>query len=213
MSNIKYDLTTDGFWETLDNGLHTVSVVAKAIGYQDSDKAEYQFVKEPNTDMINIQLYQCTAERNRVNKIDYMTLVDSIFGVLREETSIVSPDITVEGKTLPTFNYVYIREFNRYYYVSDITAVRNNLWLLTLDVDVLMSYNTAIRQCVAYVDRNENTYNKKIVDTKLPLEQGETVQETFIDNALFNTPITNIDREGSFVIQGIGVVSAESDME
>lgn len=213
MAKIEYDLKTDDIWNTISDGLHTVAVVAKATGYQDSDRAEYRFVKEPVVDMINIQLYQCTAERNRVNKTDYMTLVGSIFGTLREETSIVSPDITVEGKTLPAFNYVYIREFNRYYYVSDITAVRNALWLLTLDVDVLMSYNIAIRQCTAYVDRNENTYNKKIIDTKLPLEEGETVQETFIDNSLFNTEIIDIDNEGSFIIQGIGVRSNESDLQ
>ena len=107
MARIEYDLKTDGFWDTLDNGIHTVSVVAKATGYQDSDKAEYSFIKEPTTDMINIQLYRCTAERNRVDKSDYMTLVGSIFGTLREEACINSPDILVDGKILPTFNSVY----------------------------------------------------------------------------------------------------------
>lgn len=209
MARIEYDLKTDGFWDTLDNGIHTVSVVAKATGYQDSDKSEYSFIKEPTTDMINIQLYRCTAERNRVNKSDYMTLVGSIFGTLREEASITSPDILVEGKILPTFNYVYIREFNRYYYVNEISSVRNLLWNIELDVDVLMTYNMAIRGCTAYVDRNENTYNKKVIDTKVPLQQGETVDEVFIPNQLFDEPPTQIGQHTSkrfgFIIQGVNV--------
>lgn len=207
MAKITFDLTTDNIWEDLSNGLHTVSVVAKAIGYEDSDKASYNFVKDPDTPMINIQLYQCTAERNRVNKTDYMKLVGSIFGVLRDEASITSPDILVEGKTLPTFNYVYIREFNRYYYVTELTSVRSNLWDIALDVDVLMTYNTAIRQCTAYVDRNENTYNKKVIDTKVPLQQGEVVDEVFIENGLFGTHIVgagqHTDGYGGFIIQGV----------
>lgn len=209
MSKITFDLKSKDIWDNLSNGLHTVSVVAQATGYEDSDKAFYNFVKEPNTPMINIQLYQCTAERNRVNKTDYMKLVGSLFGTLRDEASITSPDILAEGKTLPTFNYVYIREFNRYYYVTELTSVRNGLWDISLDVDVLMTYNTAIRGCTAYVDRNENSYNKKVIDTKVPLQQGEIVDEVFISNQLFDGRPTQIgshtDGRFGFIIQGVNV--------
>lgn len=209
MAKITFDLKTKNMWDNLSDGLHTISVVAQATGYEDSDKASYNFVKEPSAAMINIQLFQCTAERNRVNKTDYMKLVGSLFGTLREEASITSPDILVEGKTLPIFNYVYIREFNRYYYVTELSSVRANLWDIALDVDVLMTYNTAIRGCTAYVDRNENNYNKKIIDTKAPLQQGEIADEVFIENGLFGTHIggagQHTDGMGGFIIQGISL--------
>lgn len=131
-------------------------------------------------------LYQNTAEDNRLDKTNYLTTVGTIYGIIREEASLIDLSVTIEVEQLPNFNYVYIPNFNRYYYVNDITSIRNNLWEISLSVDVLMSYKEAIRGVNAFVDRNENTFNPNIIDKKRVIVQGVDTEIYTVENDLFN---------------------------
>ena len=120
-----------------------------------------------------------------------------ISGVLREASSLIHPSITFTSDIIPTFNYVYIPIFNRYYYVTDITSIKNKLWQMSLTVDVLMTYKEALLACTGYIDRNENEYNGLIPDSMISLEKGETIETVALNNELF------ISNKGSYVIQGL----------
>lgn len=63
-----------------------------------------------------------------------------------------------------TANYAYIPEFNRYYFVTDITAIGRNLWMISMSVDVLMSYYGDILNLNAFIARNQNDYDSYVVD-------------------------------------------------
>ncbi len=116
-----------------------------------------------------IQLYQSTAENNRVDKSSYLVSVGTLNGALRSECSIISPSIVIEQTTLPVFNYVYIEAFHRYYFVTGITSVNYKLWRINLSCDVLMSYKAGILNLDCLVARQENTYNQWINDPLYPL--------------------------------------------
>lgn len=151
---------------------------------------------------IQVMLYKNTAEHNRLNKSSYLEKVGDLYGSLREDTSVTNPILTITYTEYPAFNYVYIYIFKRYYYVDDIVSVRNNVWEIHLSVDVLMTYNAAIRACTAYIDRNENSYNNRIVDNRLPMEQSNSVTYSFKSNGTTaGTPF--ITTQGQFVLQGL----------
>lgn len=150
------------------------------------------------SDTFKIELYQNSAEQNRVDKTDYLTSVGSLMGVLRDEASMSEMSITIQSKSLPTFNYCYIGVFNRYYFVTEITSVTYGLWEISLSVDVLMSYKTALLQCKGFIDRNENTSDPYVVDKKRVIEQGQTLEVTTVTNELFTIG-------GSYVFTGIGI--------
>lgn len=158
----------------------------------------------PITNAFEIDLYQNTAERNRVDKINYLTLQGTLQGALRGECSLTSPVITLELDDVPTFNYVYIEKFGRWYYVTDITSLRANLWMISLTVDVLMTYKDGIQMCSAFIDRNENSYDPFIVDNKLPLKQGQTITEYTLNNTVFT------DQTGQFLLTGILVSQGDA---
>ena len=85
-----------------------------------------------------ITFYNNISEKNVIRKTINNPL--TISGTLRESTSVINPIITVEAPvTLIGYNYCYIPDFSRYYYVVDVKSMRNNLWAVTLRVDVLMS--------------------------------------------------------------------------
>ena len=46
--------------------------------------------------MTQITLFNCTAERNRVNKHDYLSQIITMSGTLRSATSILNPDVVIE---------------------------------------------------------------------------------------------------------------------
>lgn len=155
--------------------------------------------------MTNITLYSNTASDNRVDKTDYLTKIEDVSGVFRNDVDIVDPIVRVNIKT-PEFNYAYIEDFNRYYYVVDTSHIANDLWEISLHCDVLMTYRFALLNCPVFVDRceSETLYNSLIVDDKLPLKQGQTVTTTFIDNDVYT------DGTGQFVLTGLLVSIGDS---
>lgn len=142
------------------------------------------------------------AEPNRVDKRNYLDIIADISGTLRESSSVVNPTITFEwnqspslyinlGST-PNFNYVYLPIFNRFYFVTNITFMANNLWVMTLSVDVLMSYkDEIIAQKDVYIERQEYSYDLSVVDPLLTSENRVTITETEYANTFFFTDITD----------------------
>ena len=152
---------------------------------------------KPVVTKFQIHTYKSSAEQNRVDKTNFLTADMIISGVLREASSLIHPSITFTSDIIPTFNYVYIPIFNRYYYVTDITSIKNKLWQMSLTVDVLMTYKEALLACTGYIDRNENEYNGLIPDGMISLEKGEVIEKTVVPNELF------VDGFGSYVLQGL----------
>lgn len=115
--------------------------------------------------------FQNTAEPNRVNKTEYLTEQLRVNGNLRDVSDVINPSITFESaddKILKS-NYVYIPTFNRYYFINSITSVRTNLWRVNLHCDVLYSFRNDVLQIKAIIDRQENNFNRYLIDNNMPL--------------------------------------------
>lgn len=93
----------------------------------------------------------------------------SYTGTLTAESGIVSPSIIMEfGNTAPAYNYAYITEFGRYYWVTEITSIGGGLWRVSLSVDVLASYKSSIGAASKYILRSASMSDGTIMDTKYP---------------------------------------------
>lgn len=112
--------------------------------------------------MFTINLYQNTSPPNYVDKS--ITSIGEYSGVLRDESSIINPVVRLEIESAPTANYAYIAEFNRYYYITNISSFRNKLWDVAMHVDVLMTYKSQIRSQEAVVARQARRYNLYLDD-------------------------------------------------
>ena len=112
---------------------------------------------------MQIKFYKNSSEKNKIGKSLSSEL--TLNGNLRDECSITSPSILVEATSLVDYNYCYIPEFKRYYFISDITSVRNNLWRVSLKCDVLESFKKDILNLSCIVDKQQNqSYNNYIDD-------------------------------------------------
>lgn len=105
---------------------------------------------------MQIQLLRYTGERNRVVKTDYLIGQWVCDGNLKDKTSILNPVIIIEKPTAPInneYNYMYIPEFKRYYFITDIKSVRNDLWEIQGRVDVLFTYCENILNTKCIIDK------------------------------------------------------------
>lgn len=156
----------------------------------------------PVTEKFYIELYQNSAEVNRVDKTSHIVNVGSLSGALRDECSIITPSIVYQSDSVPTFNYVYIPIFNRYYFVTQLTSVNKNLWKMELNCDVLMSYKDQIYTLQGVIGRQENDFNPLLVDNELPTQNNPIVEVIDIPSDAFNTQTS--DEKHNFLLTVIG---------
>lgn len=168
-----------------------------------------------------LKLYRNTAENNRVDKTSYLTEVISIDGKLRDASSVLTPTIQMEFsddvgiQDFVGFNYAYIPDFGRYYFVQDVTVIRTNIMVVQLIVDPLMSFKTGILALSAYIERNENEYSDTLVDDAVPLERRKIVTEytptagSYV-NTVFNTNLA--DESLTITVTLVGLQSRLTDI-
>ena len=117
------------------------------------------------------------------NAEDEITIEDdSLVTAQGEDVVIPSSDPTINNINIFACNYAYIEEFHRYYYITNITSIHNNVWQLTMRVDVLMSYKSDIYNLKALVVRNEYASDPNIPDSLLPLKPIPSVTEDEVTN-------------------------------
>lgn len=110
---------------------------------------------------MEINLFTCNAENERVDKTDFISNRFVMNGTLRDESSVIDPVIMIE-KTNPAknnYNYMYIPEFGRWYYINDIVSIRNMLWEIHAHVDVLYTWGADIKNMEGVADKLEDFYN------------------------------------------------------
>ena len=103
---------------------------------------------------MNITLYINNSEKNKIGK--NLTNDFSLSGALRDATNIINPVILIELNEIGNYNYCYIPEFNRYYFITDITVIRTGLFALSLVVDVLESFKTDIKNLSVILLNTQN---------------------------------------------------------
>ena len=109
---------------------------------------------------MNITLYKTKSANNVINKklVSEKNLGNSC--ILGDNTSVTSPTVIIGGitsiDTISDYNYAYIAQCHRYYYINDIIALSGGRVKLILSVDVLMTYKTDILNSTQLVTRQKN---------------------------------------------------------
>ena len=104
---------------------------------------------------MNIQLCSNTSEKNKINKA--ITTGITLSGSLRNESNIVNPSITINIDNPTIYNYAYIPEFNRYYFITNYISLRTGMWQINLKSDVLMSFKDSILSSEVLINKTEIT--------------------------------------------------------
>ena len=147
---------------------------------------------------MNIQLGTITDANNKVSKSFSPSL--TLTGTLRAPSDIIDPVITIESESVPNYNYAYIPEFSRYYYIDNITSIVNNIWQLSMHVDVLNTYSVQIKSLNALISDVE-TDGKNISEPYLASDTYKSKVKVLTD--IINFP-SGVSDSGEFILITVG---------
>ena len=123
---------------------------------------------------MNIVLYKNASDKNTIGKA--LSGAITLSGVLRDESSVISPSFRVASNTnLAQYNYAYIESFGRYYFINGITVERTGVWYLDLKSDALESFKNGILSHDAVIERQENDFNLYFSDPEWKVYETQQI--------------------------------------
>lgn len=97
----------------------------------------------------------------------------TIEGLTRETVDLLTPTIDIKGIEANKYNYCYVKEMSRYYYIVNTTVFPNGICRLEMKVDVLMSYVDDIKASSGLITRQRDYnpyYGKYDVEARTTLQ-------------------------------------------
>ena len=122
---------------------------------------------------MTVTLYKNTSDKRNLNKV--ISEIKSVSATAKGDINIISPTLIIQYFNTD-FNYCYISELNRFYYVNSLTLLTGQRMQINLSVDVLMTYKEEIKNLTVNVLRYENIEPTFLSDSRIPLF-SDTVQK------------------------------------
>ena len=139
---------------------------------------------------MDITLCTNNSEKNKISKD--ITEGITLSGTLRNASNVVTPTIMLNIDNPTIYNYAYISDFHRYYFITEYVSVRTGLWQINLKSDVLMSFKDSILTSRVLVNKSESSGS-----SYLSGENWVTSCKTKTDIISFSSGLLN---DGQFIL-------------
>lgn len=140
---------------------------------------------------MNITLYKSKSANNVISKklVSEKNLGNSC--ILADNTSVTSPAVIIGGitslDTISDYNYAYIPQCHRYYYINDIIALSGGRVKLLLNVDVLMSFKSDILNSTQLVTRQKNQGKMYLANAEWTVDGRTYLRSQYFSENHFDT--------------------------
>lgn len=119
---------------------------------------------------VNADFYKFAKRKNSTKQ---PTGTGTTFSIdLKSGTSYISPTFLLNNSGKPDYNYLVFEGW--YYFITDITSVRQDLWEVSCNIDALATAKSAILNTKAYV-LYDSVSNTEIPDNRLPIKTTKSV--------------------------------------
>lgn len=120
---------------------------------------------------MNVYFYNNTKRFNSTKAAPaYAVMYDCAF---KNPTSLLNPTLILNIASRPDYNYFSFE--NRYYWITDIVSLKEDLWEISGRVDVLTTFRYHIKNTTAFV-LYDSTANTEIPDARLGIYTTPTTQ-------------------------------------
>ena len=129
---------------------------------------------------MRIKLYKVYDRENKLNKT--LNNEKVLTGSLKTKVSVYNPVIMLKSVdfNFSDYNYCYIEDFDRYYFIEDIEIDALTLFEIRLREDVLMSFNSDIKNKTVQINESSNP-NSNFIDCKMG-DKKELIQSIDLEN-------------------------------
>lgn len=158
--------------------------------------------------MLHLTLYRYSDAIRRVNKSLYLTGGTALTGdEVMPNQSLSDLSVIISNSGSPTYNYCYIQEFNRYYFITNVSWLGGVGYQLDMHVDVLQTYYNKFTSMNAlieystlgsaleydprlnYVDQPAITYNTGLPYPQFILGESQYTQAPMVAVRYYDLPI------------------------
>lgn len=135
---------------------------------------------------MNITLYQTNEDPRHITKTFSATTKSYSLAYSTHELDLLKPEIYLADTGLENYNYMYIQDLGRYYFIHpELTA--NGYYSLNAKCDVLMSHATAIRGNAGILDRSNNVFTRYLTDPEYQMKVYRRIQTVPFSTTPFST--------------------------
>ena len=94
---------------------------------------------------MDVELYRCKSPKNKLNKtLEKTVTISATIYEYEQNRNRLSFRFTVSD--VGEFNYIYIPDYNRYYFVESVSLSENGVNVYECECDYLMTYKELINQ-------------------------------------------------------------------
>lgn len=137
---------------------------------------------------MNLTLYNSTAEKNRIDKENYLTQINAVQGEPVDDFDVLYPVFTVLNPQTyyNSANYCYCTETARYYFIDKTRILSGNRLEISCTVDPLYTYKAALMLQRVTAVRSSNKFNRYVQDNEQPCSNAPLNQIKTFSSAPFN---------------------------
>ena len=115
---------------------------------------------------ITIDLYNVSDDNEKIDKT-LGTAKEFTSSTIKEQTDVTNITLRIQTTdNLSGYNYAYVSEYGRYYFIDKIETTPTGYWVLSCRCDVLMSFKADILALKGTVTRSESLYNGYLIDNE-----------------------------------------------
>lgn len=129
---------------------------------------------------MNVVFYNFSKRKNSTKQPT--STGTTVVVTLKQPTDIEAPVLLLSGNDF-SYNYAYISDFSRYYFVNKIISMANGLVQVELTEDLLASAKSAIGSTSAYIAYASTGYNIDIVDPRLIARANRVYQDVAVESS------------------------------
>ena len=119
-----------------------------------------------------VNTYTCTTDEH--NLTPTLTAVDSnVTTIFKSDVDPLNPVIVVSNNMSRNFNYIYISEFDRYYFCMVVRS--QNMYLAECHVDTLYSWKSYIDELEIIANRSSSRFNVYQPDAQVSFLQKSVI--------------------------------------
>lgn len=123
---------------------------------------------------------------------------------LKALTNIDNPVLMIDGVdvNIYAYNYAYIEDWGRYYFVSSCDLNNEHICRINLELDDLATYKSFILATTAYVKYSSSDYSNRIIDNRISRKTDTTFRSNDYESIFENPEETGTGENVFFITVG-----------
>ena len=148
---------------------------------------------------MKVRFYSFSKRKNSTKQPSSSYTEKAVF--LKELTSVQNPSLLMSGGPNPSWNYAYIPDWNKYYFIEDQISSANGLTEFVLVEDDMASHKTEIGNTSARVIFCSSPYHSNVNDPRITVKttkelHGSTSGQIFSSTGCYIFTVFNKEANG-----------------